>query len=231
MKSPDNSCQSPWLIVDFVVFHCLFLLILIVTPTPTLADEKPVGKIISFVGKVKYLSASETPVAQAKPGNARTATFEKWLPVKLHQLVHVKDHFQTLRKSRVKILFGDNSLIALGPNSTFKVESYLYSPEDKLRQGVLNLSHGLSMYLINKSQKNKDSFFRIVTPTANIAARGTHGFVSATDEVTYVSNQAGAVDVENIVTTCSRFDLPKKLCEEMGEYDIKSGKVYYEQDK
>jgi hypothetical protein len=208
----------------------IFLFIFAVIPGPTLADEKPVGKIISISGVVKYLPVSETPVAQAQPGEAQKVILGEWMQVKLHQVVHIKDHFETFRKSRVKILFGDNSLIALGPNSRFKVESYLYKPEDKLRQGVLNLSHGLSMYLINKSQTNKNSFFRIVTPTANIAARGTHGFVSATDDVTFVANQAGAVEIENIVTTCARFDLPKKICEEMGKYEIESGKFNYEQD-
>jgi hypothetical protein len=77
------------------------------------------------------------------------------------------------------------------------VESYLYKPEDKLRQGVINVAHGLSMYIVNKSQKNKKSSFRIVSPTGNLAARGTQGYVSSSKTKTLIANQAGSVIVSN----------------------------------
>lgn len=164
----------------------------------TFAEEKPIGKVIGVSGTVEFLSGTQIPVAEAKPGEVRPVAFQKWEKIKHHQPVYPKDQFRTLRKSRVKILFNDNSLIALGPNSEIKVESYIYSLKDKLRQGITNLGHGLSMYLINKSQKNIDSFFRIVTPTANIAARGTQGFVSSSKDVTRVANYVGEVKAKNV---------------------------------
>jgi hypothetical protein len=211
MKSRYVCFTGPRLIY---ILH-FFVFTLGVTAVATVqasADAKPVGKIITVTGTVKFLASSETPVAQAKPGEASPATFERWEKVKRDQIVYEKDQFQTFRKSRVKILFEDKSLIALGPNSKFKVESYVFDAKDKLRQGIMSLSHGLSMYIVNKSQKNKNSYFRIVTPTANVAARGTHGFVSATDEMTFVANQAGAVETENVETACQKLELPGKLC-------------------
>ena len=53
------------------------------------------------------------------------------------------------------------------------------------------------MYIVNKSQNNKKSFLKIVTPTANIGARGTQGYVAASDERTLLANQAGAVGVKS----------------------------------
>lgn len=83
--------------------------------------------------------------------------------------------------------------MALGPRTKMSVESYLYKPKDKLRQGVINVAHGLSMYIVNKSQKNKKSSFRIVSPTGNLAARGTQGYVSSGKNKTLIANQAGTV--------------------------------------
>ena len=162
------------------------------------AGEKPVGKIIGIIGMVEYRvpSGSES-VADSQTGSVKPVSFTPWEKAKPHQLVYASDIYRTSRKSRLKVLFNDQSLIALGPKSEMKVQSYIYKPGEKLRQGVINVTQGLSMYLINKSQKNKDSSFRVVTPTANISARGTQGFTSSSGSQTLVANQSGAVDASN----------------------------------
>ncbi len=162
----------------------------------TWADDKPVGKIISIKGFVEVLVSE--PVAEAKPGEVKKVSAEVWQQVKKKRPIYAKDKFRTGRKSRLKILFEDNSLMALGPRTKISVESYLYKPEDKLRQGVINVAHGLSMYIVNKSQKNKDSVFRIVSPTGNLAARGTFGFVSSSPTKTIVANKTGAMSASNV---------------------------------
>jgi hypothetical protein len=162
------------------------------------AEVKPVGKIIGITGMVDFRSASESEsVAKGKAGSVKPISFTPWGKAKPHQLVYAKDIFRTSRKSRLKILFDDKSMIALGPKSKMKVASYIYKPKEKLRRGVINVAQGLSMYIINKSQKNKKSSFRIVTPTANIAARGTQGYISVSGTQTIVANQDGAVEVNN----------------------------------
>lgn len=163
------------------------------------AEEKPVGKIISIVGMAEFKAPSnQDSVAQSGEGKVKPVSFTPWTKVKPYQLVYTKDVFRTSKKSRIKILFDDKSLIALGPNSQMKVESYIYKPEEKLRQGVISVAHGLSMYIVNKGQSNKKSSFRIVTPTANIAARGTQGYTSVSSTQTIVANQSSAVEVSNI---------------------------------
>jgi len=159
-----------------------------------LAQEGAVGKTIGIIGTVEYQALTPEPVAA---GQSRPVAFQPWEKVKFHQPVFTSDQFRTQRKSRLKILFNDESLMALGPNTTMRVDSYLYSAEDKLRQGTINILHGLSSYIINKSQNNKQSLFRIVTPTANMAARGTQGYIGVTPGKTLVANQAGQVSVRN----------------------------------
>lgn len=171
------------------------LLIGLIWPIQALAqEENPVGKVIGILGTVEFKPGGAEAVAEAKPGEVKPASFGVWRKVQARQPVYAKDTFRTSRKSRLKILFSDNSLMGLGPSTEMKVESYLFKAEDKLRQGVINIVHGLSTYIVNKSQNHKNSSFRIVTPTANIAARGTHGHLSASDISTFLANQAGSVD-------------------------------------
>lgn len=164
-----------------------------------MAQDKPVGKIIYVKGNVEYQArGGSQPAAEVKPGEIRPAAFDpSWQKAAYQQPVFAADVFRTSKKSRLRILLEDKSLIALGPNSSFRVESYLVKPEEKLRQGVVNVMHGLSMFIINKSQKHKDSSFRIVTPTANIASRGTQGFLSVSLEMTIAVLRTGFLTLNN----------------------------------
>ncbi|MBF0273823.1 MAG: FecR domain-containing protein [Nitrospinae bacterium] len=158
----------------------LILIVLFTNPFIAFSEESAVGKVIGIVGKVEFLRGSD------------------WKGAVFQQLVYAKDEFRTEKRSRLKILFNDDSLMALGPNSRLKIQSYLYKPKEKLRQGVVEVAHGLSMYIVNKSQKNKQSSFKILSPTANMAARGTQGYVSSSPEKTFLANQAGIVEASNI---------------------------------
>ena len=177
----------------------LTLGLIVFLASPGLAQEDAVGKTIAVIGTVEYQAVAPEPVAAA--GQSRPVAFQPWQKVKFRQPVFVSDQFRTQRKSRLKILFEDKSLMALGPNTTMRVDSYLYSANDKLRQSTVNVLHGLSSYIVNKSQNNKESFFRILTPTGNLATRGTQGYIGITPGKTLVANQAGQVVVRNIDPT------------------------------
>ena len=78
-----------------------------------------------------------------------------------------------------------------------KVAHYLYKPEEKLRESVISVAHGLAMYIVNKSQTNKNSSFKIVSPTAAMSARGTHGYISVSGKKSLIANVAGSIEVIN----------------------------------
>jgi len=181
---------------NFAFVFCLALWA--ANPIQVAAEEKPVGKIVILSGTVDFRSSGSIPLAGKSPGDIKPVAFTPWKKAKRLQDVFATDEFRTSRRSRVKILFSDNSLMALGPNSQLEVLSYLYQPEKKLRQGKIKVKQGLYMYVINKSQSHKDSEIRIVTPTANIAARGTAGYLSVSDINTIVANESGTVEVSNI---------------------------------
>jgi hypothetical protein len=84
----------------------------LVIPAQLLGQENPIGKVISVRGTVEY-----SPQSEAKPGEVKPVAFEPWGKVQKLQPVYAKDRFRTSRKSRLKLLFKDNSLMALGPGS------------------------------------------------------------------------------------------------------------------
>lgn len=181
----------------FGIFKILLLAIFLIFPSLVFAKDKPVGRVIAIRGTVEFSHGSKNLKAGSQGGIKKVA-IPPWEKAVFHQNVFASDKYRTGQGSRLKILFEDMSLIALGPNSTMKVDSYLYKPEDKLRQGVINMVHGLCMYIVNKSQKNKKSSFKIITPTASISARGTKGYVSAPNaNITLLANTKSEVSAKN----------------------------------
>ena len=171
-------------------------------PLKGIADEKPIGKVIAIIGAAEFTSGSPSDLVSEGPsGTIKRVSLPPWEKVQPQQLVYPSDEFRTGRKSRMRILFEDKSLMALGPNTELKISSYSYDPAYNLRQGVINIAHGLSMYIVNKEQIHPDSHFKIVTPTANMAARGTHGYMSVSQLKTLIANQAGFIRVLNMDPT------------------------------
>ena len=184
--------------VHIKCFWGLITALIFLYPNLVIGQEEPVGKIISITGtgSAEYLPGTgPEPVAEAKPGEVQPVAFQPWKKVVPRQPVYVTDEFRTAPRSRIRILFNDKSLLALGPGSQLKISSYLYKPKDKLRQGQLNLVRGVAMYIINKSQIHKRSYLRIITPTAVVSSRGTQGYLKVSSTQTIVANDAGCVSV------------------------------------
>lgn len=178
-------------------FFPIFAAFLFLSPSHSLAaDNKAVGHVIGVTGSIDFIAGKTGLKAKKKlKAKIKAISLVPWRKAKFKQVVNLKDKFRTRKGSHLKIRFQDNSLIALGPNSKLSVESYLFDPKKKLRQGNIKVLQGFSMYVANKSQNNKKSFFKIGTPIADINARGTQGFISTSDSVTAVANQSGAVDL------------------------------------
>ena len=180
-----------------ILFLLTFTILVGLSHKAVAEEEKSVGKVIAIIGSVDYLSGENEPVAETEAGQVRKVSLPAWQKVGRRQPVFTQDQFRTSRKSRLRVLFEDSSLIALGPNATMKVAHYLYKPEEKLRESVISVAHGLSMYIVNKSQTNKNSSFKIVSPTAAMSARGTHGYMSVSGKKSLIANVAGSVEVIN----------------------------------
>jgi len=104
------------------------------------------------------------------------------------------DNIVTRDKARVKMLFRDDSILTLGANSKLVIKKYLYSPESKRAESIYELADGRLRSVVGSSG------FKVTTPTAFAAARGTvftiaYNTETGTTEITVLE---GMVEVRNI---------------------------------
>jgi hypothetical protein len=125
--------------------------------TPLFA-ESVVGTVTTVMGKAYVTSAGSQEVILVKKG-AET---------------HFLDTYETKSKSRLKILFEDDSIINLGENSKILITEDLYDPGQNQRSRVIDMASGSMRVLVGKGFLSKGSKFEVHTPTAMAAARGTY---------------------------------------------------------
>lgn len=104
------------------------------------------------------------------------------------------DSVVTRDKARVKMLFRDDSVLTLGANSQLVIKKYLYSTESKRAESIYELADGRLRSVVGSSG------FKVTTPTALAAARGTVFTVSYNVETgtTEITVFEGSVEVRNI---------------------------------
>jgi len=105
------------------------------------------------------------------------------------------DIVETLRKSRAKMLFRDESIMTLGPESRASVREFAEGMEGRKGATKLNLLNGKMRSVVGKSS------FEVHTPTVVAAARGTviEFTVAVVDgkTVTVVSCLEGTVELSS----------------------------------
>lgn len=77
------------------------------------------------------------------------------------------DQVMTLKKSRMKMLFRDDSVLTLGANSRLIIRKYLHGPGNKREESIYELADGKLRAVVSSEG------FKVMTPTAFAAARGT----------------------------------------------------------
>lgn len=154
---------------------CAVLAALALTAAPAAAVEKA-GDVVSVRGKA---------VIERKAGK---------VDAKVAAALQESDSVVTRDKARVKMLFRDDSILTLGANSKLVIKKYLYSPESKRAESIYELADGRLRSVVGSSG------FKVTTPTAFAAARGTvftvsYNMETGTTEITVVE---GSVEVKNI---------------------------------
>jgi len=108
------------------------------------------------------------------------------------------DNIMTRDKSRVKMLFRDDSILTLGANSKLIIRKYLYSPESKRAESIYELADGRLRSVVGSPG------FKVTTPTAFAAARGTiftvaYNMETGTTEITVLEGSAEVRNINNEV--------------------------------
>ncbi len=89
------------------------------------------------------------------------------LKAQLRGALFESDAIATRERSRAKMLFKDDSIVTLGAKSRLVVKKYLYDPAAKHAESVYELADGKLKAVVGGGA------FKVTTPTAFAAARGT----------------------------------------------------------
>ena len=123
--------------------------------------------IISFFAFIGAAFAEENiGKVLALKGKAVVERDKKKITAKKSQSLLLKDTVSTMKASRTKMRFIDDSILTLGENSKVAIKEYIYSKE-KGGKSIFNLLDGKMRSVVGKTK------FEIHTQTAVAAARGT----------------------------------------------------------
>ncbi len=167
---------------DFTVVILFLILTLGLVTNAWAVKGNPIGEVSSFYGDVKDRHKGEV----------------KWIPAKLGLDIYQYDTVKTEKKSKVRIVFEDGSLLNLSEDTELEIKEHIYTPKEKRRVSLFALLRG-KMRVFCQRFAGRGSRFQVETPTAVIGIRGTEFIIWVVNsELTIVICLQDEVFVRNI---------------------------------
>lgn len=162
------------------------LLISVSYPAKVLAQKQEDKLIVGMVSAVDG-------VAEAQVEGEAT-----WEKLAQKDDIYIGDSIRTQTNSKIKLVFKDDSIVSLGPQSLMQVKVFDYTPEREQRVSTFSVAQGKARAVVGRLF-GSDSKFEIETPTAVAGVRGTFFMVWVlSPEITRVFVLEGKVTVRNI---------------------------------
>jgi hypothetical protein len=119
--------------------------------------------------------ASDAPAGSIRTlkGNATIIRNNNAVETKIGSRVFQKDSLKTGVDGSIAIVFKDDTLLSIGPNSEVVINEFLFSPVEGKFSIITRLIKGTSAYLSGIIAKISPESVRFETPVANIGIRGT----------------------------------------------------------
>jgi len=108
----------------------------------------------------------------ALKGTATVTRSSSTLNVKNGMLLKIKDKIITAAKSRVQVILKDNTVVTIGPNSTFVFDAYKLGGKDD-SEVKMHIDRGFFRSVTGKIGKLAPERFKVKTASATIGIRGT----------------------------------------------------------
>ena len=119
--------------------------------------------------------------------------------------IKLADRLETQQHSRVQVILNDDTVITIGPKSSYLFEVY----QDKNNPQVLmQLQHGFFKIMTGKIGKIAPERFKVKTKAATIGIRGTQFMAAVEDDSESIACSKGSLVVETELRT---FELPSGM--------------------
>jgi hypothetical protein len=121
------------------------------------------------------VNASDAPVGNVKTlkGQASIIRNRTAVEAKAGADLFQNDSLKTGADGSMSVVFIDDTLISVGPNSELAINEFNFSPADGKMSFVARLLKGTSAYVSGIIGKLSPQSVRFETPVANIGIRGT----------------------------------------------------------
>ncbi len=162
-----------------VVFTILALVLGLTGPMS--AQAAPIGRFLVVEGQVDLLKGGKLPAAAAK----------------LTDPVEPKDVIRTKSHSRAQILFVDDTILTLAPESRVAVADYFYDGAKGQRRALLQVFRGLAHTVVKRVLQLQEPDFIMQTQTAVIGVRGTEWYTLLLPNCTNVYNIQGLLELSS----------------------------------
>lgn len=83
------------------------------------------------------------------------------------------DSIRTGVKSSAGLIFEDDTVVALGPNSEISIEKFLFNPVNKELSFITRMLHGTFSFITGQIAKLAPEKVSLETPDATLGVRGT----------------------------------------------------------
>lgn len=132
-----------------------FIFFFLAGSSNSMAQTQDAGIIKSVSGEV-FITSSQSSI-QAVP-NMR---------------INQGDSIKTGAKGSIGLIFADDSVISLGPNSEISIQSFLFNPIHNELSFVARMVQGTFSFITGQIAKLAPSKVKLQTPDATLGVRGT----------------------------------------------------------
>jgi hypothetical protein len=130
---------------------------------------------VFFFTYATIAAASDGPAGSVKTvkGTASIVRQDKVIPAKSGEKIFEKDILRTGADGSLGVIFKDDTLLSLGPNSDLVVDEFLFSPAEGKLSFIVRMLKGTAAYLSGIISKLSPESVRFDTPVASLGIRGT----------------------------------------------------------
>jgi hypothetical protein len=161
-------------------------------PISTQMETPAVIKRFFFWGKVillfmgLHLIITQAPAADSPIGCIKTAQNNasilrsgNSIPAQIGVMVYTGDILQTDQTGSLGVIFRDDALVSLGPNSQVKIDDFVFQPDQRRFSFLSRLIQGTAAFVSGQIAKLAPETMQVQTPIATIGVRGTRFAVQA----------------------------------------------------
>jgi hypothetical protein len=123
--------------------------------------ESPIGSIKTFQNQASILRSGSS------------------IPAETGAMVYAGDILQTDQTGALGVIFRDDALVSLGPNSQVKIEDFVFKPDQRKFSFLSRLIQGTAAFVSGQIAKLAPEAMQVQTPIATIGVRGTKFAVQA----------------------------------------------------